>query len=78
MSKLSLRSMTSAAMLGAALAMGFSNKEGGIKQHKEITRNWKEDQDPNDRFQTLEKAKAKRLRKAKIKERNLQRSIKGK
>jgi len=67
------KNILATAMLSAALAMGFK-EEVKIKKAVQIARNWKEDQEPNDRLNALEKAKEKRLRKAKIKARNLQRS----
>ena len=70
------RNLLATAMLSMALTMGIGGKEGGIKKHKEITRNWKEDQSGDDKFSRLEKAKLKRIRKADIKKRNLLRSKK--
>ncbi len=63
--------------LTTALAFGWKN-ETKIKKATQINRNWKEDQSKEDKISTLGKAQLKRIRKAKLKERNLRRSRDGK
>ena len=71
------KNLLATAMLSMALTLGIGGKEGGIKKHKDITRSWKEDQDGNDKFSRLEKAKQKRIRKAETKRVNLIKSRRG-
>lgn len=61
-------------MISAAMAMGLVGDKVSVKKATVISRNWKEDQNKDDKLSALKKAQIKRERKRLKKERDKIRS----